>query len=66
MAETGDEVVIGHAHRLHEGIDNGGANKIKDLGAQLFRDFGAERGFGLHFGHCAQMVLQRAAIDKIP
>jgi hypothetical protein len=66
MAVTINYVVIHQATGLHEGIDNGGANKTEAALFHILRNLLGQRRHGRHILHAAQFILQWFAIHKIP
>ena len=59
-------MVIDHAHSLHEGIADGGADEAE---AALFERFAHGLGFGSFrwdFGHGLEIVLNGCAADELP
>ena len=37
VAVAGDEVIVDHAHRLHEGVDDGRAAELESAAAEFLR-----------------------------
>jgi len=66
VAETSGEMIVYHSHRLHEGITDGGAYKLKAPLFQVLAEgirFPGARGDILS---AAPSVLQGAPFDKLP
>ena len=63
---AGHDMVIDHADRLHEGIDDGRAAELEAALFQVLGDFGGKRRFGGKLILAAKLILDRRAIDEIP
>ncbi len=59
-------MIVDHADRLHEGVDDGRAAKFKAALRQLLGHRARGRGFGRHLAHGAVVVDLRLAVDEIP
>src|SRR6185437_11642537 len=66
MAETAHQMVIDHAGRLHEGVDDGRADKLEAASSQLLGDLDRDRRRGWHAGGGLELVQLRLAVDEIP
>src|SRR5690348_3202728 len=66
VAETGDEMVVDHARRLHEGINNGGADKFETAARQFLGYLDRDRRGGRHARRGLELVHLRPAVDEIP
>lgn len=66
MPEAGDQVVVHHAHGLHVGIANGGAEKAKALLFHVLADDVGQRCSGWAFAQACPMVLNWLAVGKTP
>src|SRR5580704_792265 len=56
MAVAGHEMIVDHADRLHEGIDDGRAAKFEAAPRQFFGHGARDRGFGGYLAHGAIVV----------
>src|SRR3954464_13321468 len=63
---AGDKVVVHHADRLHEGIDDGRADELEATAGQLLRDFPRQLGLGRDLSDAAPAVHQGLAVDEVP
>ena len=59
-------MIVDHADRLHEGVDDGRAAEFKAALRQFLGHRARDRGFGGHLAHGAIMVDLRLAVDEIP
>ena len=64
MAMAADEMIIEHAHRLRESIDDRRPTKIKAALFEILADFDCEWRLRLHITHFAQIILDRRADPK--
>src|SRR4029079_2862528 len=63
---TLDQMIVDHADRLHEGIDNGRADELEPPRRQFLRHLLRQRGFGRHLRGVAEFVDLRLAVEEIP
>lgn len=66
MAKAVYGVVVDHARRLHVGVANGGANKLKPALLKIFAHRIRGSGAGGHLGHGGPGILHSFALDKLP
>src|SRR6185503_14258364 len=66
VTEAGDEMVVDHAGRLHEGIDNGRADEFEASSRKLLGNLDRDRRGGRHAGGGFERVHLRPAVDEIP
>src|ERR1700733_4571776 len=66
MAVAIDEMIVDHAGRLHEGVDDGRPDEIAAAFAQVLGDRGGNIGLGDNVAHGSAFVLDRLAVDKAP
>ncbi len=66
MAKAGDEMIVDHAGRLHEGIDDGGANEFEPARGKLFRHLDRKRGGGGNARGRLELIDLGFAVDEIP
>src|SRR5690349_15547454 len=66
MPETGGEVVIDHAHRLGEGVNNHRAAKIEAPMFQFLGKAPAHLGFGRHLAAPLEAIDPGLAVDMLP
>ena len=66
MAVAVDEMVVDHADRLHEGVDDRRADEIAAALAQILGDRLGDCGRGRHLAHRRAGVLDRPALDEAP
>src|SRR6056297_979573 len=66
VARAGDEVVVDHSDRLHEGIDDGGAAEFESAFLQIFRNFYGKIGLRRHLREGLPTVLNGPPTDMIP
>ena len=59
-------MIIDHAGGLHEGVDNGGAHKIKARFLQGLGHGFRFRGGDGDLGQCLPPILDRPAVDELP
>src|SRR5271155_826881 len=66
VAVAGDEVVVDHADRLHEGVDDRRAAELEATRSELFRHGARCRGFRRNLTRGLIAVHLRLAINEIP
>src|SRR5215203_297116 len=66
MPEAAGEVVVDHADRLHEGVDDRRADEVEALGLERLRDRPRGLVLGPDIGPAREVVLHRAAVDEPP
>src|SRR5579864_6862945 len=66
MTEACHEVVVHHADRLHEGIDDGRPAKFEAAARKLLRDLAGKLGLGRYLLDAAQAIDLGAAVDEVP
>src|SRR5215207_2308391 len=66
MPEAAGEVVVDHADRLHEGVDDRRPDEVEALGLERLRDRARGLVLGPDIGPARGVVLHRAAIDEPP
>ena len=66
VAEAADEVVVGHADRLHEGVDDGRPAEGEARRLEVFRQFSGEFGLRRHLGAARQPALDRPPVHEPP
>ena len=59
-------MIVRHAHRLHEGIDDGGADEVEAFSLERFRDPARDLVFRRHVLAGFRVGLDRASVDEIP
>src|SRR5450631_138452 len=66
MAKAGHQMVVDHAGGLHEGIDDGRADKLESARRQFFRYLDRQRRRCRHAGGGLEVIDLRPAVDEIP
>src|SRR5579862_6050377 len=66
MTETGDDVVVHHANRLHEGIADGRADEAEPTALQIAAHDISFACSGRHVAHRPAPVLNRSPVDELP
>src|SRR5581483_5487810 len=61
-----DEMVVDHADRLHEGVDDGRAAELEPTGGELLRHLARDVGLCRDLLGGAEMVHLRLAVDEVP
>src|SRR5436309_3554017 len=64
MPEALDQVVVHHAHRLHEGVADGAAHEFEPPPSQVFAHGIRCRGIGRYVPHRLPGVLLRLVADE--
>src|SRR5262245_1433808 len=60
------QMVVDHADRLHEGVDDGRPDEFEAARREVLRDPTRQRGFGRHLRGRAEMVDLRLAVEEFP
>src|SRR6516225_9442049 len=66
VAMTADEMIVDHADRLHEGIDDRRPTKLETALRQFLRHRARHRGFGRHLANAAKAIDLRPPVDELP
>src|SRR6185312_12428638 len=66
MTETRRQMVVDHADRLHEGVDDGRADEFESAAGQLFRHLARDIGLGRNLPGRLEVVHLRRAVDEVP
>src|SRR5262245_17204706 len=66
VAETLRIMIVDHAHRLHEGVDDGGPAKFEAAGLQILGKREALRARGRDAGGRAQAVVDGTSVHEAP
>src|ERR1700679_3514128 len=66
MAEAGDEMIVDHAGRLHEGIDDRGPDEFKSARGKLFRHLDRQRCRGGDACRRLELIDLRLAVKEVP
>src|SRR5438105_15528373 len=66
VAKAGDEVIVDHANRLHEGVADSGAHEGEPALLERFRHRSALRGFGGEALEASPIVDLRLPADELP
>ena len=61
-----DEMVVDHADRLHEGVDDRRSDEIAAARAQVLGDAARQLGLGGHVAHRQARATKRPAVDEAP
>src|SRR5689334_3379607 len=66
MAIAADEMIVDHADRLHEGIDDGRPAKLETALRQFLGYCARDRGFGRHLTDAAKAIDLGTAVHEVP
>ena len=66
VAITGDKMVVDHANRLHERVDDGRPNKFETTSNEFFRHFLRHGRFRRYQLGRAEMIDLRLAVEMVP
>src|SRR6185312_12067077 len=66
MAEASREVVVDHADRLHEGVDDGRADELEAARRQFLRQLARDVGLGRNLFRRLEAVDLRPAVNEAP
>src|ERR1041385_1025890 len=60
------QMVVDHADRLHEGIDDGRSDELEAAHGEFLGDFPRQLGLGGHLLGVAELVDLRFAVEEVP
>src|SRR5215510_16479936 len=66
MARAADQVVVHHADRLHEGVDDRRAAELEAPGFEFLRDLPRQLGLGRHLAYRIVAIDARTAAGEVP
>src|SRR5215510_8335961 len=66
VAWAADEVVVHHADRLHEGVDDRRAAELEASGFEFLRNLPGQLRLGRHLANCLVAINDRLAAGEVP